>query len=59
VPLIITQYAGKLTPQARVAVVTKTRKCPSKNIASMLLLSLRNKPALCIPTLFKQISFKG
>ena len=49
----------KIYPQASVAVVTKTLKCPSKNIFSIKDLSFLSNPALCIPTPLKQTSLRG
>ena len=49
VPLITTVWAGRFTPHARVAVETKTWRCPSEKRSSTRVLSDLLRPAWWTP----------
>ena len=59
VPLIITVWAGRLTPQARVAVDISTCMWPSANRSSTRVLSILFIPALWIAKPYGSKSFKS
>ena len=59
VPLMMTVWAGRFTPQASVAVETKIFKCLSANSSSTKSLSGLDKPAWWIPIPSTSSSFKS
>jgi len=58
-PLMITVCAGRLTPQARVAVQTSTFKSPCENSFSTRLRSALSIPAWWMPTPFSNNAFSS
>jgi len=50
VPLMITVWAGKFTPHAKVAVEIRSCKCLSANRSSTSVLSFQLRPAWWMPT---------